>query len=163
MILVTSGLVISKILLLLANCIFCCRQKVSRHGLHLINHCQPLPTEVKHFELMNLSEVFANSWIYFIKRSCQYVTFYLHDSLLTIRDKYWWKLAAMFEKLNQQVMQKGSPFMSGAYLCVYKVWVLINAMWMLKSKKCLYSWGACFVWVHIILSLQYCNIMLPSK
>ena len=50
----------------------------------------------------NPSEVFANFWICFIKKSCRYINFYLYDSLLTFWDKYWWKLAAMFEKSNQQ-------------------------------------------------------------
>ena len=76
MILVSSGLVISKIPLLPGNCIFCCRQVGFKTWTTLDQ------TKVKHFKLMNLSEVFANSWICFIKRST-----YLYDILLTFGDK----------------------------------------------------------------------------
>ena len=42
------------------------------------------------------------------------------------------------------------------------VWVLINAMWLLKSKWVPIFMGGYFVWVLITPTLQYCYIIITA-
>ena len=83
---------------------------------------------------------FTNSWICFTKRPCLNFVFLLFfyflflsrvDSLLTIGDRHWRKVAATFEKAKSAnslpFTRNGCLFMWAAYF----VWVLINVMWLL--------------------------------
>ena len=72
------------------------------------------------------------------------------NSLLTIGDRHWRKVATTFEKAESANSPPFAvPFHVGAYFCMgaYKRDVVV----VIKT----YSWGAYFVWVLIILILWY--------
>ena len=79
------------------------------------------------------------------------------DSLLTIRDRHWRKVATAFKQAESAnslpFARNRCLFMWGAYFCVsaYKRDVVV----VIKMGAYLYSWGAYFVWVLIIPILWY--------
>ena len=73
-----------------------------RYSQQLIDCWQPPPTNVKHLKPTNPWEVFADSWICFIKRACLNFGLYIScvvDSLVTIGDIQWRESATTFQIL----------------------------------------------------------------
>ena len=115
----------------------------TRASQQLIKCCQSPLTIVNWLVLMNLLEVFTNSWTFYqeaLPKSCFISRV---DSLLDNP----WKLAATFEKLNQQIHFnlhcKGWLFLWGAYFCMGCDVVVV-------IKIAAYIHGAYFLWVLIV-------------
>ena len=89
-----------------------------------IDHFPTPAYQRKLFKVANPSRGFANLSICFIKRPCLKFWFLSRvDSLFTIKDRHWWKLAARLH-LKSRITKRVAYFCMGAY----------NHKWFLKSK-----------------------------